>query len=243
MNEFSETILTYLTESISDIISDSSAYAMNPETDFTRDRKLPLAEMTRIILSMGGQTLPLELLNYFSFSTETASSSAFVQQRNKIKPLLFEDLFRLFTTKLPCTKHYSGYRLLAVDGSDLNVPNNPKDPTFLQSDESERNVKNVSLAHLNALYDLLNRSYLDAIVEPKTKVDERRALINMMQRSNINEKVILVADRGYESYNLFAHLEEKNWNFVIRLKDIHSNGISSNLFLPKDESFDIDFPS
>lgn len=241
MNEFSETILTYLTESISDIISDSSAYAMNPETDFTRDRKLPLAEMTRIILSMGGQSLPLELLNYFSFSIETASSSAFVQQRNKIKPLLFEDLFRLFTTKLPCTKHYSGYRLLAVDGSDLNVPNNPKDPTFLQSDESERNVKNVSLAHLNALYDLLNRSYLDAIVEPKTKVDERRALINMMQRSTINEKVILVADRGYESYNLFAHLEEKNWNFVIRLKDIHSNGISSNLFLPKDESFDIDY--
>ena len=135
-------------------------------------------------------------MNYFSFSIETATSSAFVQQRNKIKAILFEDLFRQFTGKLPCTKHYSGYRLLAVDGSDLNVPNNPKDPTFLKSDESEKDVRNVSLAHLNAIYDLLNRIYLDAIVEAKTKVDERRALINMMQRLTINDKVILVVDRG-----------------------------------------------
>ena len=56
MNEYSETILTYLTESLKDITSNSRAYTVNPETDFTRERKLPLSEITRIILSMGGQS-------------------------------------------------------------------------------------------------------------------------------------------------------------------------------------------
>lgn len=241
MNEFATTILNHLTESLSAISSDSRLYVMNPESDFTRNRKLKLYEMVRIILSMGGQSLKLELLDYFRFNTETATSSAFVQQRNKIKAELFESLFHHFTPKLPCTKHYSGYRLLAIDGSDFNVPNNSKDPIFLQSDQSDKNIKNVSLAHLDAIYDLSNRIYLDATIQPKTKVDERRALIDMMQRSTIKEKVILTADRGYESYNLFAHLKKKEWKYVIRLKDIHSNGISSNLFLPEEETFDIDY--
>ncbi len=241
MNEFATTILNHLTESLSAITSDSKLFVMNPESDFTRNRKLNLQEMVRIILSMGGQSLKLELLNYFLFSTETATSSAFVQQRNKIKAELFEGLFHHFTSKLPHIKLYSGYRLLAVDGSDFNVPNNQKDPVFLQSDKSNNDIKNVSLAHLNAIYDLTNRIYLDVLIQPKTKVDERRAVIDMMERLTIDDKVILTADRGYESYNLLAHLKEKEWNYVIRLKDIHSNGISSNIFIPEDEIFDIDY--
>lgn len=241
MNDYATIILNHLTESLSSITSDSKLYVMNPDKDFTRRRKLNLHEMVRIILSMGGQSLKLELLKYFNFATETATSSAFVQQRNKIKPELFECLFQQFTSMLPCTKYYSDYRLLAVDGSDFNVPNNPKDPIFLQSDESDRDVSNVSLVHLNAIYDLSNRIYLDVLLQPKTNVDERRALIDMMQRLDLKERVILTADRGYEGYNLFAHMEKKEWNYVIRLKDIHSNGISSNLFLPEDESFDIDY--
>ncbi len=64
-----------------------------------------------------------------------------MQQRNKIKAELFEGLFHHFTSKLPHSKLYSGYRLLVVDGSDFNVPNNQKDPVFLQSDKSDDNIK------------------------------------------------------------------------------------------------------
>ena len=56
--------------------------------------------------------------------------------------------------------------------------------------------------------------------------NERRVDIDMMDRLTIDDKVILTADRGYESYNLFAHLKKKEWNYAFRLKDIHSNGIS-----------------
>ena len=37
-------------------------------------------------------------------------------------------------------------------------------------------------------------------------------------------------DRGYESFNNIAHLQEKKWNFIIRAKE--SYGMISNLQLP-----------
>ena len=36
-------------------------------------------------------------------------------------------------------------------------------------------------------------------------------------------------DRGYESFNNIAHLQEKKWNFIIRAKE--SYGMISNLQL------------
>ncbi|MCQ6562665.1 transposase [Paenibacillus mendelii] len=52
-------------------------------------------------------------------------------------------------------------------------------------------------------------------------------------------KAIVTADRGYESYNNFAHIERKGWNYVIRVKDLDSNGILSGLRLPVSGEFDI----
>ena len=46
-----------------------------------------------------------------------------------------------------------------------------------------------------------------------------------------------MSDRGYESFNVFAHLIRKDINFVIRMKDICSNGILSTYELP-DSEFD-----
>ena len=46
-----------------------------------------------------------------------------------------------------------------------------------------------------------------------------------------------MADRGYESFNIFAHLILKGMYFVIHMKDINSNGILSSYDLP-DSEFD-----
>jgi len=57
----------------------SYLFTKHPGKDFTRKRKLDFKEMLRILLSMGGNSLKLELMNYFSYDVETATSSAFVQ--------------------------------------------------------------------------------------------------------------------------------------------------------------------
>lgn len=54
----------------------------------------------------------------------------------------------------------------------------------------------------------------------------------MVDRSCIRDNAILIADRGFESYNIFAHIDKKGWNYVIRVKDVGSNGILSGLHLP-----------
>ena len=48
-----------------------------------------------------------------------------------------------------------------------------------------------------------------------------------------------MADRGYESFNIFAHLILKGMYFVIRMKKINSNGILSAYDLP-DSEFDVE---
>lgn len=69
--------------------------------------------------------------------------------------------------------------------------------------------------------------------------NEFRACATMIDRPKL-ENVILVADRGYENYNIFAHAIEKGWKFAIRVKDKNSNGIASGLNLPPNDEFDID---
>lgn len=91
------------------------------------------------------------------------------------------------------------------------------------------------------MYDLCSRVYVDAIVQPGRKENEFQALTDMVDRSDINEQTIVIADRGYESYNVFTHIEMKGWNYVIRVKDISSNGIVSGLSLPNQEIFDIEY--
>lgn len=211
----------------------------DPEKDFTRKRKLDFKDMLNILLSMGGNSLKLELMKYFSYVTETATCSAFVQQREKILPEALESLFHSFTSSAVNPNYYDGYRMLAVDGSDLCITHNPKDEE--NHFHATENAKGYNLLHLNAMYDLCSRVYVDAIVQPGRKENEFQALTDMVDRSDFKEKTIVVADRGYESYNVFEHVAKKGWNYVIRVKDISSNGIISGISLPDQETFDIEY--
>ena len=62
----------------------------------------------------------------------------------------------------------------------------------------------------------------------------------MVDRSSVT-KALVIADRGYESYNLFAHIQEKGWKYLIRVKEIHSSGIAVSLDIPASPEFDTAF--
>ncbi|HFH1574645.1 TPA: IS4 family transposase, partial [Streptococcus pneumoniae] len=44
-------------------------------------------------------------------------------------------------------------------------------------------------------------------------------------------------DRGYESYNLMAHFQEKGWLYIIRIRD-GKQSMPSSFNLPNTECFD-----
>ena len=79
-------------------------YVKNPGKDFTRNRKLTFETMLKMMICMGGNTLNEELYDWFEFSADTSSVSAFVQQRNKLLPTALQELFEQFVMKMLCTK-------------------------------------------------------------------------------------------------------------------------------------------
>jgi hypothetical protein len=236
MKKYSKTIKSNLNSIIKEMEKEPEPFVRCPGTDFTRKRKLSFSELTNILLTMGGNTIAKELLEHLDYSKKKISASAFVQQRKKILPYAFEYLFNKFTQSYNEFKLTKGFRILAIDGSSLNTPRN-KDCTSTHF-RSRDTVKGYNLTHLNAMYDIGSHLYVDAILQPGRKVNECSAMVDMIDRSNIEEPVLVIADRGYESYNIFAHAAEKGWKYLIRVKDVNSNGIASTLGLPTSDAFD-----
>jgi hypothetical protein len=243
MNRNSQEVKDLLIGIINKQKQDLTGLVCNPNVDFSRNRKIPYENMILSLLTMEGTTLTNELLRQFGCSATTATSSAFVQQRKKILPIALESLFHDFAAQTFREDNYNGYKLLAVDGSDIQIPTNLNDEHSLFI--TKEGVKPYNLLHLNALYNLLTHTYEDAIVFKRKEAFENKALTEMVDRSTIKGKVIVIMDRGYEAYNNMAHIQEKGWFYLIRVKDFgqHKTGILHGLDLPDTAEFDeyIDF--
>ena len=72
-----------------------SKFCTHPKKDFTRNRKLSFVSVVTLILSFGGGTLTNELLKINRFAMDTPTSSAFVQQREKLSSEAFSTLFSM----------------------------------------------------------------------------------------------------------------------------------------------------
>ena len=217
---------------INEVSLKKDLYCYNPGVDFSRDRKLTFSEMLKAILCFSGKSLNKELLEIFGCKSNIASVSAFVQQRDKIKPSAFEELFHQFTDSITSNKLFLGYRLLAVDGSDFSTPD------FQQKSNGE--ISN--LYHLTALFDLCAKVYTDAYIQKPFEKNEHKALVEMAKRTCFLHPTIFIADRGFESLNNMAHIQELGQFFLLRFKDINSNGIASGFDLSEfGDTFDISF--
>ena len=89
------------------------------------------------------------------------------------------------------------------------------------------------------MYDLLSHIYTDAVVQKCHTKDENRAFCDMVDRTD-GRPAIFIADRGYESFNNMAHVQEKGCFFLIRIKD-NAGGIGCGLDLPDTDTFDKSF--
>lgn len=232
---YANAVKNALLSCIDELTASKDLFLRNPGKDFTRDRKIPFDELIRIMLVMDGGALQNELLKYFEFDIDTPTRSAFCQQRSKVLPDAFKFLFSSFRQKLESIdslKLLKGFRILACDGSDINIPYNPLDSETFHQNGNNRGYNQL---HLNALYDMLNGFYPDCVLEPDRKSHERAAFITMIDRYRSEFPTIFLADRGYESFQVFAHLVKSGRKFLIRIKEPDSNGILSCYEFPEGE--------
>ena len=230
----SKHIRKLLTSEIKKVANNVSMYCENPKSDFVRNRKLPVEVLLKGIIGMESKSLTNELIDLFHASPDMPTSSAFSQQRCKLKPEAFKAVFDGFSKELR-KEFFEEFPVFAVDGSDIQIATNPKDESSYFPGTNGQ--KGYNLLHLNALYDLSHHIYLDAVIQKRLDWNEHRALQTMVERSNI-PKALLIADRGYESYNNMAHIQGKGWFFLIRIKD-GKTGIKEGLELPDMDTFDM----
>ena len=228
-----------LLNQIQDLSEHPELYCRNPGRDFTRKRKLPFCTLIHFVLNMHGGSLTNEVLDYFCCEGSNVSPSAVVQMRDKLKAGVFKDLLIGFNSRMEeitPTRTENGLRILAVDGTKIQTPTDPDDADSYYPGTNGQ--KPYNMIHLTALYDLLQRTYLDVVVQKSKNQHERKALIQMIEASPI-QKSLLIADRGYESYNTLAHIHERGWFYLMRIKD-GKNGIVSALNVPDTDEFDLD---
>jgi len=142
------------------------------------------------------------------------SASAYCHARKKIKPELFKEMNNLVVNKfynLYDFKTFKGKRVLSVDVSCINLPNEP--------DVIKRYGIQPGTFHDQAqgfgsfLYDSLNEITINAgLAKKKAEKD----FIFKEHINYLNQGDILLLDKCYSDYSVIAFAKSKKLDFVIR---------------------------
>ena len=179
--------------------------------------------MSLFIISSIQSSVQRELDRFFKeynqkeFTGRFVTQSAFSQARLKIDPLAFDALTKVcvdFFYKHFKVKKWEGFRLVAIDGSEVYLPKNKH--TIEQYGEYTTNFmnKSVVLARASKAYDVLNNITLDAQLVNR-KIGEHTLAINHLEYLVENDLILM--DRGYPSYDIFRNILEGNKHFCARV--------------------------
>ena len=214
-------------------------FVINPEADFTRQRICTFKNTILNILTMESHSLKRELFEFYRFrGNQFPTKSAFVQARGKLNAQSLWYLFHQFNQSIPFLKTFKGLHLLGCDGTDSNIPADENDVDSFVPYGSKNGGYYQN--HTVAVYDLLEKRYLDAIIQPRGTIDEQDACVQMVDRNPLAGSCLYVADRGFFGFNLIAHILEQNQFFLIRAKEVQAaNSPFKDIVLPGKDEFDI----
>jgi hypothetical protein len=173
------------------------------------------------LLKGAARTLTVEIDQFFKFIQKgipIISKQALSKARMKLKPEIFiklNDAAIKEYYKQP-NKTYKGYRLLAADGSMIELP-------YGETIKKEFGNLNHNDAWINCgwsvvIYDLLNEIIVDAKLH-KYGQTESVYLENQLKRikkEGKEKRDIIITDRGFPSLALFVKLKRMNIDFIMR---------------------------
>lgn len=197
----------------------------NPNV-FVRNRKMPPDDLAFSMINRKGLTLKLELRGYMNISHPGTqiSKPGYLKQRMKLNPEAFVDLYQFHNRNFYSDSDtelytFNGFLVLAVDGSDINIPTTPE-TLAAYGDASIKGRKPCAQIGLGCLYDTLNRMILDASI-CKTKFNEKavaEAQIAAVRETIGDHPFIVTMDRGYPSTPWFLRMIDNKTYFLARLK-------------------------
>ena len=144
------------------------------------------------------------------------TQSAFSQARNKIRPEAFEELNKESTSCFYSNfkvKRWNGFRLVAIDGSEIQLPKNPGTIAEYGEYRTNRMDSSTVLARISKSYDVLNNISIDAKLVNR-KIGEHSLAKSHL--AHIGKNDLFLLDRGYPSFDLFREILASGGHFCAR---------------------------
>jgi hypothetical protein len=190
--------------------------------DFTRKRALTLPVLVAFLLQLtGGTALQFALDTFFGslrggvVALREVTKSALSQARKKLKASAFVSLNRFWTEQWHEAvdfQRWCGLRVVAADGTCVRVPT--WNENIIAYGWGPQNDGSVVMARCVALFATATRQVLDITVG---RYDEGERALLLRSLGVLKNGDVLVLDRGYPAWWLFAGLHERAVHFCMRL--------------------------
>ncbi len=146
------------------------------------------------------------------------TQQAFSAARDKLKADAFTALFYMTANESYSDTYdtYMGYRVLAIDGTKIALPNVGLLGRIYGTMGSDNSSP---AAQASICYDVLNKVVVDALIEPLASDERTLALkhIANLEKSKRFAKELVIADRGYPSMKMAAEFRKAGVSFLMRV--------------------------
>ena len=199
------------------------------ENAFTRDRKLTAERVVSMIIEPAKQSLQTRLKDFgVKFMDGVyATKQAFSKQRQFVNPEHIREYYDETVEELVNSgelETFKGMHVVGIDGMRVACENTPD---LIAEFGCSGSKKNACTALTSVAYDLVERISYDCQIGSYS-LSERTLLGKHLDKlaSFEGEEFLIVADRGYPSYDLMGTLADGGFSFVLRLGENWSNIIS-----------------
>lgn len=180
------------------------------------------------MLNLLRKSLKLELHKFYEKIEkryQEVTASAFVQNRHKIKPALFQDINKLIAKEYYLdndanVKLYKGLRILAIDGSTVHLPVSESTTKHYGSFKNQKVHDDIVMGRVSVLYDVLNDIVLDGLLTG-CSIGEVTLGRQHLQHTGAND--LILYDRAYPSFYTAFLMREQKVDFLFRCKKDFNN--------------------
>jgi len=179
-------------------------------------------EIVGMCLNFVKKSLQLEIDNYMELTDplieKPITKQAFSKARQNISPDAFKYLFQMTGETVledDGIKRFKGYRVFAVDGTELQIPKTEETVKRFTQDRGSSSPR----ARASILCDVLSGYIIHANIEATT-IDERTLAMEHLKYFKLyhQKKDIVIFDRGYPSKAFIKHLNDNKISFLIRMQ-------------------------
>jgi hypothetical protein len=158
---------------------------------------------------------------------DIATKQAFSKQRQFVNPAFIREFYDETAEDMVKDGElitFKGYHLTAVDGTRIACENTPE---LIGAFGCSGSKKDACTALASVAYDVIERVSLDCQIG-SCSLSERSLLDRHLDRLEAfgAETFMIIADRGYPSYDLMETLIDRKFSFVLRLSKGWKNIIS-----------------